>query len=197
MGCFRILVMVGYKIPMEYGCLCPNVDLYLFDAKTAYNNHYYLMMLLCWLMVFFSANRYLSLDALKPGFKSMTCPLGFMAFIPQIWIVFTYASIAKMYPHWWDASAPALSCRAKRHWLMGGFLQQPLGSLLHRLFWSIFRPAHHHPHAPLKRTRLLGFGLSLFFTFSIPSSFKWVFFLLEHCICVFFLLPKHSIKQTL
>lgn len=73
-----------------------------FSQKSHYNNHYYLMVLLCWLMVFMPANKRTSLDV-KLGLTkpSNTCYRWQVhMFIAQIAIVYTYAAIAKMYPDW-------------------------------------------------------------------------------------------------
>ncbi len=197
MGCFGILVMVGYKYRWSMAAYALMWTCTYLMQKTAYNNHYYLMMLLCWLMVFFPANRYLSLDALKPGFKKYDMPRWVsMAFILQIWIVFTYASIAKMYPHWWDASAPALFMQGKKdYWLIGGFLQQPWAHYCIAYF-GVFFDLLIIPMLLWKRTRLLGFGLSLFF--HLFNSFVFqvgIFPYMSIAFAFFFFTPETLIKR--
>ncbi len=73
-----------------------------FAQKTNYNNHYYLLMLLCWAMFFVPAHQYFAYDAKhKPKIRSLTCPRwSILFFVTQLFIVYTYASIAKMYPDW-------------------------------------------------------------------------------------------------
>lgn len=73
-----------------------------FAQKTNYNNHYYLLMMLCWLLVFLPANRYFSYDVRRnPSIKSLTAPRWtVLFFVVQLLIVYTFASIAKMYPGW-------------------------------------------------------------------------------------------------
>ena len=76
-----------------------------FSQKGHYNNHYYLMVLICWLMAFVPANRRASFDV-KFGLVKATdkCARWCLSiFIIQIAIVYTYASIAKMYPDWLQA----------------------------------------------------------------------------------------------
>ena len=73
-----------------------------FSQKGHYNNHYYLMVLICWLMAIVPANRRASFDV-KFGLVKATneCARWCLSvFIIQIAIVYTYASIAKMYPDW-------------------------------------------------------------------------------------------------
>ncbi len=70
--------------------------------KTHYNNHYYLIVLLAFVMMFMPAHRYASLDAKKnPDLLSTTCPRWTtLFFILQLLIVYTFASLHKVYPDW-------------------------------------------------------------------------------------------------
>lgn len=70
--------------------------------KSHYNNHYYLLMLLCWAMVFMPANAYFSLDVKRnPALRKLSCPNWCLTFfIIHLLIVYTYAAIAKLYPGW-------------------------------------------------------------------------------------------------
>ena len=76
-----------------------------FSQKGHYNNHYYLMMLLCWLMTLVPANRRAALDTklglVKPADTCLRWHLSL--FVIQTAIVYTYASIAKIYPDWLQA----------------------------------------------------------------------------------------------
>lgn len=165
MGIFGIFVMLGYKYRFSmiaYALLWSGV--YLMQ-KSSYNNHYYLMMLLCWLMAFLPANRWFSLDAkIHPEKKSSYMPRWvLLILILQVWIVYTYASVAKLYPGWLDASVPALLMSGKAdYWLIGNFLQ------LNWVHWAmaysgILFDLLIVPMLLWKRTRLLGFAISIFF----------------------------------
>ncbi|WP_437920434.1 HTTM domain-containing protein [Sphingobacterium sp. LRF_L2] len=70
--------------------------------KEHYNNHYYLIMLVAWFMVFIPANRYYAFDArLWPSIKSTyTYFWTRLIFILQMFIVYTFAAFAKLYPGW-------------------------------------------------------------------------------------------------
>jgi vitamin K-dependent gamma-carboxylase len=95
--------------------------------KTSYNNHYYLLALLSFFMALVPAHRFCSLDVKRrPDLQSDHCPNWCIwIFIVQIWIVYTYASIAKLYPDWLDGSAIASLLRTKTHYvLIGGLLGQ-------------------------------------------------------------------------
>ena len=165
MGIFGLMVMLGYKYRYAmffYALLWSGV---YFMQKTSYNNHYYLMVLLCWLMVFLPANKDFSLDAkLNPDFKSSALPQwGKWAIILQVGIVFIYGSIAKWYPDWLDGTAPGLLLRSKKHyWLIGELLQEQWIHYIVAYFGIIFDLLI-IPMLLWKRTRLLGFYLSLFF----------------------------------
>ena len=165
MGIFGIFVMVGYKYRISmlgYAILWTGA--YLMQ-KSSYNNHYYLMMLLCWIMAFLPANRYFSLDAkIDPEIKTISMPRWvLLVLILQVWIVYTYASVAKWYPGWFDASVPANFMSAKSdYWLIGDFLQ------LEWVHWciaymGIFFDLLILPLLLWKRTRLIAFLISVFF----------------------------------
>lgn len=70
--------------------------------KTNYNNHYYLLLLLSFSMALVPAHRFASSDVKRrPDLRSEHCPNWCIwIFIVQIWIVYTYTSIAKLYPDW-------------------------------------------------------------------------------------------------
>ena len=127
MGVFGLFVMVGYKYRFSmfmYMVLWAGV--YLMQ-KSSYNNHYYLLMLLSFLMLLLPAHRYASVDTkLNPSLKKNSMPQWcWLLIVLQLWIVYTYAAIAKLYPDWWDGTFPALLMSAKKgYWLVGDFLQQ-------------------------------------------------------------------------
>ncbi len=70
--------------------------------KSAYNNHYYLMLLLCMLMCFMPANTYCSVDASRrPDIKTLSCPRWiYLVFIAQTAIIYFYAAINKLNADW-------------------------------------------------------------------------------------------------
>ncbi len=73
--------------------------------KTHYNNHFYLMVLLCWMMVFVPANRRFSLDGKRGAVAETDYCDAWCIFIFQFQVacVFVYAAIAKLYPDWLKA----------------------------------------------------------------------------------------------
>ncbi|MFK7948216.1 MAG: HTTM domain-containing protein [Saprospiraceae bacterium] len=97
-----------------------------FAQKTNYNNHYYLLMMLCWILVFLPANRYFSYDAKRnPSIKSLTTPRWtVLIFVVQLLIVYTFASIAKMYPGWIAGEPMEIWFKQKANYpIIGPYLQ--------------------------------------------------------------------------
>ncbi|CAL68443.1 HTTM domain-containing protein [Christiangramia forsetii] len=165
MGVFGIFVMLGFKYRLSivcYGIMWAAV--YLMQ-KSSYNNHYYLLMLLCIIMSFLPANRWFSLDAkIKPEISKISMPRWvWVVIVLQLWIVFTYASVAKLYPDWLDGSFPALLMRSKAdYWLVGEILQQGWVRYAITYFGLLFDLLI-IPLLFWKRTRLPAFIAAIFF----------------------------------
>ncbi len=165
MGVFGFMVMLGYKYRFAiigYAVMWSGV--YLMQ-KTAYNNHYYLLMLLLWIMALFPAHTSFSIDAkMNPAIRDQSMPRWVpLLIIAQLWIVYTYASIAKLYPDWLDGTATRLLMQGrKEYWLIGGFLQQSwipwVVAYVGILFDGLIIPA-----LLWKKTRKWAFGISIFF----------------------------------
>ncbi|MCL5127076.1 HTTM domain-containing protein [Algibacter sp. L4_22] len=127
MGAFAFCVMLGYKYRFSIiGFTLMWAVTYLMQ-KSSYNNHYYLLMLLSSIMVFMPANRYASVDVYqKPSIKNFSMPQWCKwVFVLQLFIVYTYASVAKFYPDWLDTTVVELLMRNKRsYFLVDELLQQ-------------------------------------------------------------------------
>lgn len=127
MGIFALFIMVGYKYRLSALCFTLMWAATYLMQKSAYNNHYYLLMLLSSIMVCLPAHKYASIDAkLNPKLKSFSMPHWCrLVIILQLFIVYTYASIAKLYPDWLDASVIEMFMKGKKNYiLIGDFLQQ-------------------------------------------------------------------------
>lgn len=101
-GVLGISIMLGYYYRISiilYTILWAGV--YLMQ-KSYYNNHYYLLLLISFLMIFLPANRYASLDVKQRRVnQEQTMPNWIsLLFIFQMFIVYFYASVAKLYPDW-------------------------------------------------------------------------------------------------
>jgi vitamin K-dependent gamma-carboxylase len=102
MGCLGLLIMIGYRYVIAMvGFTIMWAGVY-FMQKSSYNNHYYLLLLISFCMVFFPANKYASLDVkLKITKEENSMPYWIsLVFITQIILLYFYASIAKLYPDW-------------------------------------------------------------------------------------------------
>ncbi len=200
MGVFGLCVMLGYKYRysmIAYALMWTAV--YLMQ-KTSYNNHYYLMMLLCWLMVFLPANRWFSLDArYDPSIRSSAMPQWVLwILILQVWIVYTYASVAKLYPDWINATVPAVLMSGKKHyWLIGDLLQQ---NWVHWCiaYVGILFDLLIVPLLLWKRTRLFGFIVSVFFHLFNSIVFQiGIFPYMSIAFSLFFFSPQLLQKRFL
>lgn len=106
MGLVGICIMLGFKYRytiIAYTFLWAGV---YFMQKSSYNNHYYLLLLVSFCMIFLPANNYKSLDV-KLGVvqEKLTMPKWVsLLFIGQIILVYFFASIAKIYPDWLDGT---------------------------------------------------------------------------------------------
>lgn len=200
MGIFGIGVMLGYKYRFSmfaYALLW--VGVYLMQ-KTSYNNHYYLMLLLCWIMAFLPAHRWWSLDAkFSAEIKSPSMPRWVLyVLILQVWIVYTYASVAKWYPDWLYTTVVALFMKGKQdYWLIGDFLQ------LEWVHWciayvGIIFDVLIVPFLLWKRTRLVAFFISVFFHLFNSIVFQiGIFPYMSIAFALFFFTPELLQKRFL
>ncbi|QXP56251.1 HTTM domain-containing protein [Cellulophaga sp. HaHa_2_95] len=128
MGSLGILISIGYKYTysmLAFALMWSGV--YLMQ-KTSYNNHYYLLMLISSIMVFFPAHKDYSIDAkLNPEIRSNKMHAYFKyIIILQLFIVYTYAAIAKVYADWLNFDFIQVLMRGKaNYFLIGDLLQLP------------------------------------------------------------------------
>lgn len=165
MGVFGIFVMLGYRYKLGIFMYTLMWTFAYLMQKSSYNNHYYLLILLCVFMLIAPAHKYFSLDAKRnPNIKSLSMPQWVPWFlIIQIWIVYTYASIAKFYPDWLDLSFPKLLMSSKENTpLIGDFLQTNLAHVSIKYVGILFDLLV-VPLLLWKRTRLFIFVFSIFF----------------------------------
>ncbi|PCJ98894.1 MAG: hypothetical protein COA50_01260 [Flavobacteriaceae bacterium] len=128
MGTLGVLVTLGYKY--RFSIIAFTVlwtGVYLMQ-KTSYNNHYYLLILISFIMVFFPANRAVSLDAkYHPSIKTNAMPNWVKwTIVAQLFIVYTYATLAKLYIDWFDFTFIKILMKSKAdYYIIGELLQQP------------------------------------------------------------------------
>lgn len=165
MGLCGIGVMLGYRYRWSiigYTVLWAGA---YYMQKSSYNNHYYLLLLLCLIMSVMPASDYFSLDVKRnPMLKKISMPRWcLLIIILQLWIVYTYASVAKLYPDWLDYTvAKNLMLSKATYPVIGDFLQQHWVHVNITYFGILFDGLI-IPLLLWRRTRLFAFGASIFF----------------------------------
>nr|WP_297786784.1 HTTM domain-containing protein [uncultured Allomuricauda sp.] len=193
MGTLGLLIAFGYKYrfsALAFAILWSGV--YLMQ-KTSYNNHYYLLMLLAYIMAFLPANRDASLDVRwNPKLKSQTMYNWVRwTIILQLFMVYTYASVAKLYADWLDFSMiEVLMSSKKDYYLIGDFLQQKWVHKIVAVFGICFDLLV-VPALLWKPTRKVAFVLSIFFHLFNSIVFQiGIFPYLSLAFTVFFFEPQ-------
>ncbi|WP_339751292.1 HTTM domain-containing protein [uncultured Winogradskyella sp.] len=165
MGIFGLLIMVGYKYRFSMLMFAIMWTATYLMQKASYNNHYYLLMLLSFLMVLLPANRYASLDVkFNPSLKRLSMPSWCKwIFVIQLFILYTYASIAKLYPDWLDTSVVAILMKGKASYPLVGELMQQKPVHYFISYGGILFDGLIIPLLLFKPTRKYAFFASIFF----------------------------------
>lgn len=165
MGIFGLLIMVGYKYRFSMLMFATMWTATYLMQKTSYNNHYYLLFILSFLMVLMPANKYASIDVkLNPSLKRTSMPAWCKwVFVIQLFILYTYATIAKLYPDWLDTTFIRILMKGKVDYpVIGSLLQQ---EWLHYFlaYGGILFDGLIIPALLFKPTRKIAFFVSIFF----------------------------------
>jgi len=165
MGIFGLLVMVGYKYRwsmIAYTIMWAGV---YFMQKASYNNHYYLLLILCIMMSTLPAGNYFSMDVKQnPALKKIAMPRWVvLIIIAQLWIVYTYASVAKLYPDWLDFTVAKNLMAGRAHYPIVGDILQNRWAHVSVAYFGILFDLLIIPLLLWKRTRLASFCFSIFF----------------------------------
>ncbi len=193
MGTLGVLIMIGYKYRFSVIAFTIMWAAVYLMQKTSYNNHYYLLVLISLFMCFFPANRSHSLDVKKiPGLKSDSMYSWVKwAIILQLFIVYTYASVAKLYGDWFDLRIVRILMLDKAdYYIIGELLQQPW---IHRIIaiMGIFFDLLIVPALLWRPTRKIAFGVSIFFHLFNSIVFQiGIFPYLSLAFAVFFFEPE-------
>ncbi|PIB34392.1 hypothetical protein BFP72_02610 [Reichenbachiella sp. 5M10] len=101
MGVASLMVAAGYRYRWSSLVLALLWSGCYFMQKTSYNNHYYFAVLLCWFMAMINPQYRLSLDSQRTGIVQEYMPNWYrLFFVLQVFIVFTFASVAKLSDSW-------------------------------------------------------------------------------------------------
>lgn len=114
LGALSILIILGlwYRVSVTLFCLGFTFTFLLEQAR--YLNHYYLICLISFLMIFIPAHRVVSIDAWRdPAIRSYTAPAWALWLLrAQFGIVYFYAGLAELDGDW-------LHGKPIRMWLAG------------------------------------------------------------------------------
>jgi len=193
MGVFAIFIMLGYKYRTSILVFALMWTATYLMQKTSYNNHYYLLMLLSFLMALLPANRYASIDVkLNPSLKSISMPNWCKwLFIAQLLILYTYASKAKIYPDWLDGTVMEIFMKRKQNYLLIGDLLQEKTTHFFLAYGGILFDGLIIPLLLFKPTRKYAFYGSIFFHLFNSIVFQvGIFPYMSLAFCLFFFDPK-------
>ena len=193
MGILGLLITIGYKYrfsALAFAFMWAGV---YFMQKTSYNNHYYLFMLLAFMMAIFPAHKDASLDAkLNPSLRTHTMQNWIRwTIIFQLFIVYTYASVAKLYGDWLDFSFMEVLLKPKEDYFLVGKLLQEKWTHKVVAFYGIFFDLLIVPALLWKPTRKIAFAFAIFFHLFNSYVFQiGIFPYLSLAFTVFFFEPQ-------
>lgn len=165
MGILGILIMLGYKYRYTLGLYTLLWTSVYLMQKASYNNHYYLLILVCLIMLFLPANQYASLDAKNnPAIKSLTMPRWCSwVMIFQMTIVYFFATLAKFYPDWLDGTFTGILFSSISNFPVLGSVFTEKWFHIFIAYAGIFFDGLIIPALLWKRTRNIAFVASLLF----------------------------------
>lgn len=119
LGFLALMITIGAFYRVTTVLFAMGWSLVYFMQKEHYNNHYYLMMLIAWFMVFIPANRYKSVDVLiwSNIRSNVTFYWTRLIFILQLFLVYTFAAIAKLYPGWLNGDFMMIRYKGFANWI--------------------------------------------------------------------------------
>jgi hypothetical protein len=165
--------------------------------KVHYNNHYYLLILLAFFMAVVPAHRYCSLDVKRnPAWLKDTCPHWcILFFCLQTGLVFTYASLAKLYPDWLAGKPIDIWFAAKAHYRVIGPLFTLVWFKWFIVYGGIFFDLLITPLLLWRRTRMLGFILCIIFNIFNSITFQIGGFPYLMIALTLFFFPPETIRR--
>ncbi len=165
MGILGICIALGYKYRFSIISFTLLWTAVYLMQKTAYNNHYYLLILISFFMCFFPANKNYSVFTKQHSEQRSDSMYSYVKWIIvlQLFIVYVYASIAKLYGDWLDFGMIRILMQPKANYpLIGELLQvdwvHKIIGITGILFDLLIIPA-----LLWKPTRKVAFFMSIFF----------------------------------
>ena len=127
MGTLGILIALGYKYRFSIITFTVMWFAVYLMQKSSYNNHYYLLALISLFMCFFPSNSNYSIDSRRNSSLQGNSMYSYVKWIVilQLFLVYTYASIAKLYGDWLDFGIIEILMKSKADYpIIGSFLQE-------------------------------------------------------------------------
>jgi vitamin K-dependent gamma-carboxylase len=193
MGLLGICIAFGYKYRFSIILFTLLWTAVYLMQKTAYNNHYYLLVLLSLFMCFAPADKNYTIAIKRNPQQQSDTMYSYVKWIIilQLFIVYVYASIAKLYGDWLDFGMIRILMRPVAHYpLIGELLQQ---EWTHKIIGTagILFDLLIIPALLWTRTRKLAFYLSIFFHLFNSIVFQiGIFPYLSLAFSVFFFEPE-------
>lgn len=205
LGFLGLLIALGAFYRFSTLLFALGWSLVYFMQKEHYNNHYYLVMLVAWFMVFIPANRYKAVDVwIWPKIRSdYTYQWTRLIFIVQLFIVYTFAALVKLYPGWMNGDFLRIRYRRTAQWVDENIAWEPLTELVYSQefakIMSYLGFGFDLLIVPLllwKRTRVYALVAALFFhLFNSVTLHIGIFPYFAMALAVFFF-PPESIRNV-
>lgn len=189
MGVLGIFVMLGFKYRFSILLFTFMWTCVYLMHKESYNNHYYLLILLCVFMSIAPAHHYFSIDARRnPTLRKISMPRWIWLFIIfQLTIVFTFAATAKLYPDWLNGTLAKIILESRTGYPVVGYFFEQEWTRVFLTYFAIFFDLLFVPFMLWKRTRLPMFILAIFFHLFNSIIFQiGIFPYLSLAFCLFF-----------
>ena len=193
MGILGICILIGYKYRFSMIAFTMLWSGAYFLQKTSYNNHYYLLILLSFIMCFLPANKAYAWDARKSAQGESQFMPEYVKWIivSQLFIVYTYAAIAKLYGDWLDLIFIEYLLRGKSDYPVIGELLQTRGMHRTMAVYGILFDLLVVPALLWKPTRTIAFAFSVIFHLFNSIVFQiGIFPYLSLALTVFFFEPQ-------
>jgi vitamin K-dependent gamma-carboxylase len=172
MGFFGLLMALGWRYKLNAFLFALFWSVTYFIQKTQYNNHYYLILLIAWIMCLIPAHNYYSLDVKQKRVEEQQSVSNWviLIFIIQVGIVYFFATVAKIYPDWLNGKFISIMMNGSASWFEKHLNFQPIIHVFRNHYFHLFLAysgivfdALILPAMMWRKTRKWAFVLAIFF----------------------------------